>query len=207
MLIPWIPVVAAIAVSPVVEPQFRVSARLQEAPITQGAVFEAVVTLEMPEGWIEGKGLPRPLLQIDAPRNVRPEGREVTEYRQLARNGFLNEPWERIISAGETRIAMRIAGPSHADDRLAFNVVAYVTEGPEGPSRFVRRRVELPLTPGAANESVSNATVSNWGRESGLQIGDEAETFELPRADGSILRLADVIGTKNIIVTTYRAFW
>ena len=72
--------------------------------------------------------------------------------------------------------------------------------------RFAQR-FELPLEPGVEAEEVA-ADESSWGvDEELLQIGDKAVDFELPRADGTTVKLSDYLGKKNIIVTTYRAFW
>ena len=40
-----------------------------------------------------------------------------------------------------------------------------------------------------------------------LQIGDRADAFTLARADGTTISLADYKGKKNVLITTYRAFW
>ena len=80
-------------------------------------------------------------------------------------------------------------------------------DGTEGELVFVRRRVDVPLTPGAKVESATESRRSNWGVNGTLQIGDKAEPFELPRADGTTLALADRLGTAPLIVTTHRAYW
>ena len=64
----------------------------------------------------------------------------------------------------------------------------------------------LPLEPGAT-ATEGSANESDWGKGDFLKIGDKAEPFELPRADGSTLSLGEYLGKKNVIVTTYRAFW
>ena len=57
-----------------------------------------------------------------------------------------------------------------------------------------------------AKEADRNA--SDWGENKRrLQLGDKAALFELPRADGSTVPLAQYLGRKNVLVTTYRAFW
>jgi hypothetical protein len=64
----------------------------------------------------------------------------------------------------------------------------------------------LPLKPYAKGKAVG-AAPSTWGWHKSLQLGDPATPFTLPRADGTKVNLADYRGKKNVIVTTYRAFW
>ena len=40
-----------------------------------------------------------------------------------------------------------------------------------------------------------------------LKIGDKAPAFNLPRPDGTAFDVSQWLGKKNVIVTTYRAFW
>ena len=51
------------------------------------------------------------------------------------------------------------------------------------------------------------ASTSDWGVEEGVQIGQKAPAFVLPRADGTTLDLREYGAGRNVIVTTYRAFW
>jgi hypothetical protein len=89
-----------------------------------------------------------------------------------------------------------------------LNVIAYVSRPGSEDAYFVRRRLHLPLRPGAAAEP-ADAAVSDWGdATSGLQIGAPAAPFALPRADGTTVSLSDALQAgKHVIVTTYRAFW
>ena len=59
-----------------------------------------------------------------------------------------------------------------------------------------------------AQASDVDPSTSDWGSgAASLQIGDPADPFTLPRADGSTVSLADYHGKKHVLVTTYRAFW
>ena len=84
-------------------------------------------------------------------------------------------------------------------------MLAYLTSK-DGGAWFVRRRFALPLEPGAVARSVP-ATRSDWGESDLLQLGDQAPDFELPRADGTTVALSSFKGRKNVVITTYRAFW
>jgi hypothetical protein len=114
-------------------------------------------------------------------------------------------------------ISFTLAREPESQATIGLNVVAYVNA--EGkPPRFYRMRVEVPLRAGADAESHERSDISNWGPVAewntdertaghGVQIGQEAPDFTLPRADGSTITLSDYRGEKNVIVTTYRAFW
>ena len=47
--------------------------------------------------------MPAAILQIDAPDCVRLSGDVLEGYRALARNEFLEEPWERALEGGQIR--------------------------------------------------------------------------------------------------------
>jgi len=151
-----------------------------------------------------GAGLPAPILQIDVPKCVTLSGKPLTEYRELARNEFLQEPYERLINDNPLSVAFVLNRAPASDDAFALNVIAYVERN--GEKYFVRRRVALPVAPGATGR-VAATERSNWGVENTLNIGDKADGFTLPRADGSTVSLDDYLGKTNVIVTTYRAFW
>lgn len=181
------------------------SAKIQADEIRRGGSYHVAVDVAFADGVSPGDaGIPAPILQIDAPACVRLSGREVKTYRQLAENEFLQEPYERLVTKDRTRVRFRVTRDPQETDRLYLNLLAYV-DGPDG-QRFVRRRLEVPLTPGAEGRSVP-PTASRWGTEDLLQIGDEAPDFSLPKGDGSTVTLSKFRGKKNVIVTTYRAHW
>jgi hypothetical protein len=166
-----------------------------------------VIEVKTKEGWsASDSGIPRPILQIDVPASVELEGKSLTEYRELSRNEFLQSPFERLLDGPRQTIPFKLASAPGADERISLNVLAYVTDKPGEDAWFARRRLELPLKAGAVATPAATEK-SDWGREKLLQIGDKAEPFELPRADGSSVSLAEHLGKKNIVVVTYRAFW
>lgn len=178
------------------------------ANLDEGAELEIGFVLEIPEEWSASEaGLPQPILQIQVPESVRLEGRYLTEFRQLARNEFLEEPYERAIDPGEMTIPISMLGAPTEGEPIALNVIAYVSSGAETESYFIRRRIELPLEPGATARSAEQASISNWGVNGTLEIGDRAAAYDLPRASGEIAPMSEALGESNLIVTTYRAFW
>ena len=74
-------------------------------------------------------------------------------------------------------------------------------------AHFVRRRIELPVSPGSAASTNEMASSSDWGIGERLQIGDIIEPLSLPRADGTHLDLEDAMGDGPAVIITYRAFW
>lgn len=189
--------------------EVRVAAYLDADALPVGEELTIRLSVEVADGTSLSKaGMPAALLQIDAPDSVRLAGKELTGYRDLARNEFLEEPWERALEGGETEIAFTLVSAPAAGEVIALNVVGYATTGGEDGPRdwFLRRRLELSLTePGDA--VAVDPTTSAWGRNGTLQIGDRAPAFRLPRADGTELDLADWLGERKVIVTTYRAHW
>ena len=104
------------------------------------------------------------------------------------------------------RIGFKLRRRPSADDQFGLNILAYVGSKSGDESWFVRRRLTLPLKPNATAVPAS-PDVSDWGKEDLLQIGEPAAAFSLPTADGSTVSLDQYLGKKNIIVTTYRAYW
>ena len=182
-----------------------VSARIETGKLIVGQEAKILVDVQLPEGLSASvAGIPAPLLQIQVPRSVRLSGKHLTKHRELARNEFLQAPFEQMVEASPLSIGFKLLRKPRSDDAIYLNVLAYVSDG--GDARFVRRRVEIKLEAEAVGKTV-DATRSDWGTEDLLQIGSKAAGFELPRADGSTVSLSQYLGKKNIIVTTYRAFW
>lgn len=181
-------------------------ARLGEAELAAGSEHELVVTAALAAGWAPSTKDLVPVLQIDVPEGVELLGETHDTIREQARNEFLTAPFERILEMGAQPVAFRVTEVPADDAVLALNVVAYLHTEEEQAATFLRRRFELPLKPGAAAREVP-ATSSRWGRGDFLQIGDEASSFELPRADGSFLLLDELLYKKDILITTYRAHW
>lgn len=193
----------AILLSPVADDAVTVTARVEAG--VRGS--DIVLDIEYADGWTGSKaGIPAPILQIDAPPSVKLNGKVLTKYRDLARNEFLHEPFERLIKTTPARIGFTIDGDPNPNQPIGLNVLIYVRGDTETSASFVRRRLELSPKLGSVAKVVP-ASTSAWGRDGGLQIGDKAEPFSLPRADGSTVSLGDYLGQKNILVTTYRAYW
>ena len=162
-----------------------------------------------------GAGLPAPLCQLDLPECVELSGKKLTSLYSLSRNDFLQEPWERVLKTLPARIPFTLTALPAEGETIGVNFVTYYgkrvdgegTDEPRELSRFLRRRLEVELAPGAEGRR-GDDTNSRWGiDEAALQIGDEAQRVSLPRADGTLLDLGEVIGEGNVIVTTYRAEW
>ncbi len=181
-------------------------ARMPDA-IQSGQELELIVGLRVADGWSASiEGSPGVLIQIDTPDGVELLGDRVTEFGQLARANFLELPWEREVEAGETVVPFSIGGDVASGATLGISAVVYLADA-DGENWFVRRRVELPISAGASESADSQASASDWGENGTLAVGDEAQAFVLPRADGSEVDLSEHLGKNNVIVTTYRAFW
>ncbi len=186
----------------------NVSATLDAKSFVVGQAYEIQLTVSVAEGWsASAAGIPKPILQIDVPKSVQLSGKVLSDHRELSRNEFLRAPYERLIEVGSSVVEFTLTSEPSADDRIGLNIIAYVRQGKDEDAFFVRKRLELPVEPGATAQSDDSST-STWGGEgSGLQIGDRAKPFALPRADGSTVTLDDYLGKTNIILTTYRAHW
>jgi hypothetical protein len=185
-----------------------VRATIAEEALTVGRPFTVELGIDYAEGWSgDDGGVPGAIVQLDVPDSVRPVGRVLTEFRELSRNEFLQAPYERLVRGDEASIELTLVGEPGDDDRIGVNVIAYLTND-DGRAVFARRRVELPVAAGAEGSADNQALRSDWGTEAaGLQIGEKAPDFTLPRADGSTLTLSERLGEGSVIVTTYRAFW
>jgi hypothetical protein len=188
----------------------RVEARMATDKITADLTRAFDVVLEVDEGWsISTAGHPKAFLQVDAPPSVTLAGAVLESHQELARNGFLVAPFERVIGPGTTRVEFTIDGRPGDDERIGINVVAYVGRDGSSDAWFLRRRLELPLAAGAVAAAGDDRDTS-WGDaghdRDGLAVGDTADPLRLPRADGTMVDLADYRG-RHVIITTYRAFW
>lgn len=185
------------------------SASLADKPLQVGGSYDITINLRLPEGWSASvAGLPNAILQIEVADGAELEGQVLTEYKELAANEFIQAPFERLVEAGETNIPFTLRKEPSGGARFGLNLTAYIRHGDDADAYFIRTRVDLPLSAGAVSEVVDSA-VTDWGAEpeATLQVGDVADPFTLPRADGSLISLADFKGEKNVLVTTYRAFW
>lgn len=194
-------------------PALEAQASLPPGSLLVGETYSATLIVQLsPDS--EGRelsaakaGVPGFLVQLDVPPSVELIGKAPGNLRELGKNNHLQEPFERMIDAFPAQIEFKLIGEPGPTETLGINLVGYLTPGEARKSNFVRKRLELPLTPGAASLEVK-ADKSNWGEDKKLlQIGSRASDFGVPRADGSELRLSHYLGEKNIIVTTYRAHW
>jgi len=186
----------------------RLSAQMP-AQIAPGEPVEIRIEVAPGDGVdASAAGLPRPILQVQVPEGVNLAGRELSDAEQ-ARNEFLYAPYESMIEVGEHTLSLTIDDSLDPDATLGINLIAYVRRRGDDGARFVRRRVDLPLRAGASASSDEPATNSEWGPPGfeTLAIGDRVPDLELPRADGSIVRLRDLLSAGDVIITTYRAFW
>lgn len=197
-------VLLAVAQPP--EDAVGVSARLDASELTVGKDYEITLDINLKDGWsISTAGIGGAILQIDVPRSIRLSGKVLKSRKELAENEYLAAPYERLLVEFPAHIAFTLKKEPKESDRIALNVLAYASTGSD-EVYFVRKRLELALSPGATAVEV-DASTSDWGRGDGLQIGDRAKKFKLPQANGGKVKLKKLLGKSNIIVTTYRAHW
>jgi len=205
-MIPLLLPILSLVSSGIAPGEVQVSARLEASALTVGPTYEIVLDLALPAGLSNANSKIAPVLQIDVPDGVTLDGEVLTTHEDLARNEFLQEPFERALTDFPARIAFQLEKAPEAGATIGLNLVAYLIDDADQHS-FLRRRLELPLAPMASARRVDELR-SDWTTDVRLlQIGQRAADFELPREDGSLVGLTDYIGEKNIIVTTYRAFW
>ena len=89
------------------EGAFDATIRMAES-LEPGQSAEIEFSLKLGEGWSAGGKDPRPLIQVKAPASVELEGRRLTELRDLARNGFLQAPFERMPKSDSDRIGFKL---------------------------------------------------------------------------------------------------
>ena len=197
---------ALAGVGPTDADAFSVRVKLDADKLEVGGKYELELFVEMAKGWSSSEaGMPAPILQIQAPSCVKLEGKVLQAKRDLSRNEYLLAPYERLIKENEAHVEFTLVAAPSADEHFALNVLAYVG-GNDDEQRFVRKRIVVPITANASGSEVA-VTSSDWGDHDTLEIGDKASVFSLPRADGTTLDLSSYLGKKNVIVTTYRAFW
>lgn len=184
-----------------------VSARIEADSLEVGKEYEIAVDVQMKDGWsASDSGIPNAILQIKVPRSIQLDGKVLETQQELSQNEFLRAPFERLIKQNPTRIRFKLLREPKQNDYLRFNVLAYVHSSDGDDHWFARRRYRMRIEPGATASRVSTKR-SSWGVGKELQLEDEAVPFDLPRADGTTVSLKRYLGKKNIIVTTYRAFW
>ena len=184
---------------------FVASARIDADALQPGGSYEIVVDVHIANGVsTSDAGVPAPVLQIKAPTSARLVGAVLDTREELSRNEYLKAPFERLAEEVPMRIPFELRVNPGADEHFSLNVLAFVRYGND--DYFVRRRLDLPLLPGAS-ATLAEPTVSDWGDSSVLALGEPADPFRLPTADGTRVSLEQYQGKKNVVVTTYRAFW
>jgi hypothetical protein len=188
-------------------PDLSVSATLEATKLSPGREYAIVVSVSLPGGIGADKaGVPAPLLQLDVPDSIELSGKHIITYNQLARNDFLQMPYEQLLDSPTKSIGFKLLKKPGAGDTINLNVIAYVSDSSGSNMRFVRKRLSLPIKPGAIATPVDAAS-SQWGTEDLLQIGMEAPDFRLPKLTRGDATLSQFRGKKNVLITTYRAHW
>lgn len=200
-------VLMLLILSTVPEDVVRVSARVDADSLLVGSEYTIVFDARFKDGWSGGKaGISAPFLQIEVPASAELTGRVLKTYKELSRNEFIQEPFERLVRDTPLEIGFKVIKEPDANEQFGLNFVTYATPASGDDAHFVRQRLSLPIAPNASAELVE-PTRSNWGPEGLLQIGDKAAPFSLPQADGKKVALGQYLGKKNVVVMTYRAHW
>ena len=197
------------AFGPVSHESVKVIANLTADALEVGGEYEFVISADFGDHLSpSAAGIPAPILQIAVPKSVKLLGKELKTYDELAKNEFLEEPYERLLKDLPATIKFKLVRKPKRDDHFSLNFLAYIAgdSSDSGGAGFLRRRLTLPVAP-RATSSVADPSRSDWGKTKTLQIGDKAKSFKLTDSEGKKVRLADYKGEKNVIVTTYRAFW
>lgn len=190
-----------------IQNEIQVEARLAADELVAGNSYAIELSINLGESTAEVSGISGFILQLDVPEAIQLEGRHLQTYRELARNEFLEEPYERLLKETEARIPFKYVGSQEDRPALGLNLVGYLSSSDGERDVFLRRRLELPVVPRARSVAGSGQN-SRWGTNKQLlQIGDSAPSFILPALGGESLDLSQYLGKKNVLVTTYRAFW
>jgi hypothetical protein len=200
-------VLMLLMLSGVPEDVVRVSAHVDAETLVVGNEYKIVFEAQFKDGWSGGKaGISAPFLQIDVPSSIELTGRELKTFKELSRNDFIQEPYERLVRESPLEVGFKLIKKPDPNEPFGLNFVTYASPASGDDAHFIRRRLSLPVAPKATAESVE-PTLSNWGPDGLLQIGDKAAPFSLPQADGKKVALGQYLGKKNVVVTTYRAHW
>lgn len=186
----------------------KVETSIPAESFTVGETYVMRLTITPAADFVtNGAGLAKSILQLDVPDSIELVGRVLTDPRELARNGFLQAPYARLVDDGDSEIEFVVKSEPAPTDRIGVNVLAYVQNESTEDVYFIRRRIDLPVVPESRGSANVMATRSTWGIGERLNIGDTIEPLTLPRADGSELAFEDAFGDGPVVVITYRAFW
>lgn len=194
--------------APLPADEVTIVATLEAESLTPGAEVGIFLDVHLPEGNTnDERAAPALFLQLDVPASLEPLGRRIETLDALLKNESVREPFERLLTENPTFVPFKVLATPGPHERIGLNVVGYVRPA-EGAPYFLRRRVELDLKPGAT-ERPTTAPDSTWTDGEGLlRIGARAPAVVLPTPDGKgTLDLGALIGHRNVLLTTYRAFW
>ncbi len=188
-------------------PDIGVTANIRAGKLSPGREYKISLTIDLPEGLAtKGSGVPAPLLQIEVPDCVELTGKHLTTYKQLASNEFLQAPYELLLKRKKTFIGFKLLKQPTPGDAINLNIVAYVSDSSGDKAHFIRKRFALPVAAGATATPVDTIN-SHWGTQDLLDIGDVADDFTLPSLTTGNATLSQYRGKKNVVITTYRAYW
>jgi hypothetical protein len=193
--------------------------------LVSGGTYELVVTLDptppldpehegergydvFPEDEFGPLAVRRPILQLDVPAGVELLGGEQTVLEEPYdfERFYQRQPYGRVATHFEERFRFRLTAEPSEGARIGVNVVAYTGHaGVDSPERsgFLRLRADVPLRAGAEVRATPSRQ-SAWGTRTTLAIGDRAPDFDWPELGGERARLADTLGEKWVLVSTYR---
>ncbi len=181
-----------------------VSARVDSATLTPGQLHEIVVSVAAPEGWtVMRTGGPPPIVQIKPPACAELFGKVLKDPAERSYKGYLYEPFERAISAGDSTIRFKLLTPPGDGDRFEMNVIGYAAPRDGGAIQFFRRRLVLPLAAGAT-ATAADPAISSWSDEPILNIGDKLPAATLPIWGQGRKSLAEVHTGDWLVICTYR---
>jgi len=206
-MVPSIIVLAAVLGAGAPVDAVKVTAKIMNQSWGPGERGQIVIEIATGEGWMTTEtGLSAPLLQINAPPSAKLLGKVLTSMTELRENEFVYSPYEKLLKESRTRLPFTLEKYPDEAEHFGLTVLGYVSKKGDKKGYFFRKRLELPLTSQAVAKEVE-ATDSSWGKLDVLQIGDKADDFELTSLEGKKVSLSQYLGKKNVIVSTYRAFW
>lgn len=175
--------------------------------IERGSTAQLVVEIDVKDGWsIDKAGVTNAIVQAEVPDCVRLVGERAKTIKALARAGFIRGPEEQLAESSRTVFPFEVTSDCGQSDQFAINVLGYVSPPDGADAWFVRRRLMVAVADKAISHE-ADASTSNWGVGRELQLGEKAPLMALPRADGTMVDLDQQLGKKNIVITTYRAYW
>lgn len=186
-------------------PDLGATANIRARKLSPGREYVISLKLDIPKDTGDS-GVPNPLLQLEVPDCVKLNGKHLTTYKELARNEFLQKPYEQVLKRPTNKIRFKLLKEPNTGDAINLNIIAYVSDSNGENMQFIRTRLTLPIAPGAVS-TPADAPSSQWGTQDLIQIGDEAPDFKLPSLTTGSTTLSKYRGKKNVIITTYRAHW